>query len=279
MAKWYKTNLGKAAIAGTVGLGAVQGLAGKEDAQNKLNSLMDYYNSLDSTLQAQYADQIAEQAKILQSRIDSSGGLETIQKYNEMVEGYDPNKYIYQADDFAYTSGVGDFLDPSADYRAKKAMEATQQSLAGQGSLFSGGAGRRIASEQSELASEEYAKSYDRLVKDKETAYKLYRDKIADTQAKLNAQETGYVNQMNLYGGLKKDIYNVQDTVAQQKLAALQQLQQNKLLTAEERAQITAQQKELGSGFWSDVNAGIGGWQGEAEAGSNLYGSLYGFKK
>lgn len=279
MAAWYKGNVGKGVTTALVGLGAVQGMQANDEAKAKLKSLTDYYDSLDDTLKAQYGESIKKTADALQERIAQSGGLDTISKYNEMIGGYDPSKFATATTDFEYGKKIEDFNDPAMQYRMDAAKKATEQSLAGQGNLFSGGAGRQLAEEAQTMASEEYGKSYERMTQDKATAYQMYRDKIADVQNQLKQQESGYLTKLGLYGGQKQDIYGAQDTARLAEQRALETLQQNQLTTGSERAQVEASKKELGSGFWGDVEAGVGGWQGEAKTGANIYGSLYGMKK
>lgn len=258
-----------AAMAGSAVLGGVGSYLSSESSKDALNSQLAYLKSLSPQLQSQYSDQIKMIEDKLSQRVESAGGEETVAKYQSMVQGYDPNKYVYSGDDFAYTSGVEDFQDPAAAYRMKAAQDARQSTLAAQGNLFGGGAQRQLEAEAQELASQEWEKSYSRMSADKQSAYQMYRDKVADTRSALSQQEQGYLNQLGLIGQQKEDIYGAQDTAQTNQLAALQQYQQNTLNLGQSIAGVQAQKAGI-----STAGNVIQGILGGAGAGANIYGAF-----
>lgn len=255
--------------------GAVAGGAGSyfssESAKDALESQLKYLKSLSPQLQNQYQDQIKMIESALAQRTAAAGGEETLTKYQEMIQGYSPEQYAYAPEDFTYTSGVEAFQDPAAEYRMKAAQQARQSSLAAQGNLFGGGAQRQLEAEAQELASQEWAKSYERMQADKQSAYQMYRDKIADTRASLSQQEQGYLTKLGLLGQQKSDIYSAQDTALANQLQALQQYQQNVLNLGQTTAGVEAQKAGI-----STTGNVIQGIMGGASTGANIYGS---FKK
>lgn len=260
-----------AAMAGSAVLGGVGSYLSSESSKEALNSQLQYLKSLSPQLQLQYGDQIKMIEDALTQRVDSAGGADTISKYQEMIEGYDPNEYGYTADDFVYTSGVEDFQDPAAAYRMKAAQDARQSTLAAQGNLFGGGAQRQLEAEAQDLASQEWEKSYSRMTADKQSAYQMYRDKVADTRSALSQQEQGYLTQLGLIGKQKEDIYGAQDTALNNQLAALQQYQQNTLNLGQSIAGVQAQKAGINTA--GNVIQGI---LGGASTGANIYSSFKG---
>lgn len=260
-------------IIAAMGAGALVGGVGSylssESSKDALSSQLKYLKSLSPQLQSQYQDQINAIESSLAKRVEASGGEDTITKYNEMVTGYNPGQYAYTPEDFTYTSGVENFQDPAAAYRMKAAQNARQSSLAAQGNLFGGGAQRQLEAEAQELASQEWAKSYERMTSDKQSAYQQYRDKVADTRASLSQQEQGYLKQLGLIGTQKSDIYSAQDTATANQLAAMQQYQQNQLNLGTSIAGVQANKDSI-----STLGNILGGVSSGLTAGANIYGAL-----
>jgi hypothetical protein len=250
-------------------LGGVGSYFSSEASTDALETQLKYLQSLSPQLQAQYSDQIATITSALNQRTASAGGDETLAAYQSMVSGYDPSDYTYTAEDFAYTSGVDDFQDPAAAYRLKAAQDSRQSTLAAQGNLFGGGAQRQLEAEAQELASTEWAASYDRMTADKQSAYQIYRDKVSDTKDSLTQQEEGYLTQLGLLGNQKDDIYSAQDTANENYLTALQQYQQNMLNLGVTSAGVQAQK----SGISTTGNV-LTGILGGINTGSNIYGAI-----
>jgi len=258
-----------AMMAAGAAAGGVGSYLSSESSKDALESQLDYLKSLSPQLQSQYQDQIKMIESALAQRTTAAGGEETLEKYQKMVEGYDPTNFAYTPEDFNYTSGVEAFQDPAAEYRMKAARNARQSSLAAQGNLFGGGAQRQLEAEAQELASQEWAKSYERMIADKQSAYQMYRDKIADTRASLSQQEQGYLTKLGLLGQQKSDIYSAQDTALANQLQALQQYQQNVLNLGQTTAGVEAQKDGI-----STVGNVIQGITGGASAGANIYGAI-----
>src|SRR5574343_376992 len=105
----------------------------------------------------------------------------------------------------------------------------------------------------------------------KQSAYQMYRDKIADTRASLSQQEQGYLTQLGLLGQQKSDIYSAQDTALANQLQALQQYQQNVLNLGQTTAGVEAQKAGI-STTGNVIQSILGG----ASTGANIYGA---FKK
>ena len=264
------------------GLGAVTGGVGgyftNEANKDALKNQLAYLNSLPEKLKAQNKERI----DLIQSKLDevekSAGGEVAVQNYYDLLKGYNPDQYVYDPatqEQFKYGKTEADFVDPGAKYRQDAARKATESSLAGQGNLYSGGAGRQLDAEAQDLASQEYAKSNERMVADKTTAYQQYRDKVADIKAKLAGQGAGYMQKINYAEIPKNDIYAARTTASGQKLTALEQSQQNDLDLQNTIAGVQQQRDKI-SGWQGTAGSILNGATGGATAGSNIYSALKG---
>lgn len=263
------------ALAGVAGggaiLGGIGGALNSNAEEAALRKQIAYFKSLSPKLQEQYGDQINAIEGALNTRVTQAGGEEAVQNYYGLVEGYDPNKFTYKPEDFNYAKNINDFQDPGAQYRMDAARRQTEASLAGQGNLFSGGAGRQLMAESQELASQEYDKSYTRMYNDKQSAYQQYRDKVADTRASLDQQEKGYLNKIGFANQNKNDVYTAEDLSTTRKLTAQEQYQQNNMNLGNTVAGLQAQKDSI-----STTGAVLQGMAGGATAGSNVYSAFTG---
>lgn len=260
-------------LGGSAALGGIGGYLSNESAKDALDKQLEYFKSLSPKLQAQYADRIKQIEDARLQVENSAGGEDAVRSYYDMLKGYDPTKYIYEPTDFEYTKTEKDFMDPAADYRNRQAIKATEQSLAGQGNLFSGGAGRQLAAEASDRASTEWSASNERMTKDKQTAYQQYRDKVADIKDKLSGQRTGYMNKLKLAEIPKTDVYSARETATGRKLTALEQQQQNELDIGNTVAGIQSQRDKIG-GWQGALSSIIAGGTGGASTGANIYSAI-----
>ena len=143
------TGLGLAAGAGAL-VGGVGAMMGNEAEKSALSKQLRYLKSLDPKIQAQYKDRINLIQNQLNQAEQSAGGEGAVQDFYSSLKAYDPNKFIYDPatqEQFNYGKTEKDFVDEGAQYRQDAAAKATQDSLAGQGNLFSGGAGRQLMKE------------------------------------------------------------------------------------------------------------------------------------
>lgn len=75
---------------------------------------------------------------------------------------------MYQNDGFQFSGDVGDYFDPAANQRVDAAMTAIDNVAASGGNRFSSDYVNRVANKQQALASEEWERAYDRLMKDRQ---------------------------------------------------------------------------------------------------------------
>ena len=269
------TGLGLAAGAGAL-VGGVGGLMANEAEKSALSKQLRYLKSLEPKIQAQYQDRINLIQNQLNQVEQSAGGEGAVQDFYSSLKAYDPNKFIYDPatqEQFNYSKTEKDFVDAGAQYRQDAAAKATQDSLAGQGNLFSGGAGRQLMKESQDYASQEFAASNARMVADRENAYKMYRDKVSDIKDKLSAQSTGQIQQIKFKEIPKTDIYGARTTASGQNLSSLDTLQQNQLDLSNTIAGVQSNRDKVG-GWQGAASSFIGGATPGASAGANIYSAL-----
>jgi hypothetical protein len=253
------------------GIGGIGGYLSNSAAQDAIAKQRQVINKLSGQAKIDAQTKLDIAQKALDTRVAQSGGQQSLDKLQELISGYEGMDVTVKPEDFVYGKDVKEFFDPAAEFRQKQAAKATQESLAGQSNLYSGGAGRQLQAEGQELASEEWGKSYERMTADKNSAYQQYRDKIQLAQANLQnvlGKQTGMID---IYGQKKKDIYGAQDLNTQQQLDINEQLSQNLMNLGLSKAQI-----EAAAAGNSTLGAIIQGATGGAIAGSNVYSAFKG---
>lgn len=175
------------------------------------------YNSLANQVQEYYKNR------------GSLGTKEDVNEYKAAIEGYNPEDYIYNFDEFKYDKTKEDFLNPYYKQIIGDAAQKAQGSAAGAGMGRSTWAAQNIARAVAQKEDELYKTALNEYNQDRSQAYKEYADAITRNQTRLNALREGNQYKMSLEGDLAKDYYNTQDQamsdalkVQQDKLAAKQ---------------------------------------------------------
>lgn len=109
-------------------------------------------------------------------------------KYNDAVSNL--ADAIANYNDFEYTGGVNDFLDPARNQRVAAAMGSINNASASGGNRFSSNYLDKLAAKQQSLASEEWRAAYDRMMQDR-------RQQLAEWQSRQNK-----INNMGTLAGL-----------------------------------------------------------------------------
>lgn len=122
-------------------------------------------------------------------------------QYNQALENYQ-NAMGNGPDQFSYGGSVNDFYDKFANQRSQQAMNA-MRNMGGQ-NLFSSDFMNNMAAKQQALASEEWAKAYDKMMQDRQ-------QQLAEWQAGQQAKQS-YIgnlgNLTNLYGNDRNQLAN-----------------------------------------------------------------------
>lgn len=213
---------------GEIVAGAVQGIGGlalgaydsyktreaKEKAQKELKKL-----GLESD--ASYATMLQDLTDYYANR-NTLGTAKDAQTYKDLIQGYDPNAYVYDFDKFDYNKSVEDFYNPYRDKIIKGTSDALQHTAAGAGLGRGTGAALNIAKGVADKDQELYNAAYNQYTDDRNTSYNQWSDYINKMQNKLNTLQQGYNTQVSMQGNLSDDYYKVQDAQMADKLKLAQ---------------------------------------------------------
>lgn len=136
------------------------------------------------------------------------------------------NSDTYQQGEFGYTGNINDFYDPAAALRVNQAMNAINNASASGGNRFSSDYINRVGAKQQALASEEWAKAYDRLMQDRQMQLSKYN---ANSQAgwnnynaKMDKVKTGLEQYGNDRNALMQGLGDVTTATMNNRLGGLQ---------------------------------------------------------
>ena len=170
------------------------------------------YDDMTAKADAAYAQNEADLQRYYQTMADKYGGDEA--KRREAIERY-LNGEPVQVQDFSYDKSVEDFFDPAAGMRAQNAMTAINNAAGSEGSRFSSDFLNRQAAKQQALASEEWEKSYDRLMRDREAQMNQWRANADNERANAAAADERVKAAIDIYGqGSEKADQALADLIA-----------------------------------------------------------------
>lgn len=141
---------------------------------------------------------------------------ENSSKYNDALQNV--ADAIGNYGDFEYTKDVNSFLDPAREQRVSSAMNALNNASAAGGSRFGSSYLNKLAAQQQAMASDEYAKAFDRMQTDRSNAmqeWQTQQNKINN----LNMLANLYGNDRNQLSSALGDYYS---NMANQNTADLQ---------------------------------------------------------
>lgn len=141
----------------------------------------------------------------------SLGTQEDVNNYKADIEGYNPEDYVYDFDDFNYTKTKEDFLNPYYSKIIGDTRDQIQHTAAGAGLGRGTGAALNIAKGVAEKEDELYKTAMEEYNQDRDFEYQKYADAITNNQNKLNAIREGQQYKIGLEGDLAQDYYNTQD--------------------------------------------------------------------
>lgn len=187
--------------------------ASEEAAEKEYESRKQALNELRRQGQitdAEYDSMLQDVQNYYASR-GSLGTQEDVNKYKADIEGYNPEDYVYDFDDFNYTKTKEDFLNPYYSKIIGDTRNQLQHSAAGAGLGRGTGAALNIAKGVAEKEDELYKTAMEEYNQDRDFEYQKYADAITNNQNKLNAIREGQQYKIGLEGDLANDYYNTQD--------------------------------------------------------------------
>lgn len=167
------------------------------------------------------------------------------------------NSPVYQNKDFTYGNDINSFLDPAANQRVDAAMAAIENSAAGSGSRFSSDFINRVGARQQAMASEEWEKAYDRLMKDRQQALNEYSINSQNQWNNYNAMNARNQYAVDAYG---KDREAYTGGLGDALSAGI--ANRNAVLQSQANAIAGAANAQQGTSGW-DLLGGLGGAGGQ----------------
>lgn len=138
----------------------------------------------------------------------SIGSKQDVSKYTELVADYDPNEFVYDAEDFDNNYNVDDYYAPNREALIEKTGNAVQARAAGAGIGRGTGAANQIATAVADKNEDLYRDALAAMNQDRQFAYNLWNAKIQQGQNRLNQLKSAKDTQLSLYGGLAEDFQN-----------------------------------------------------------------------
>lgn len=155
----------------------------------------------------------------------SLGTADDVNEYKAAIEGYNPEDYVYDFDEFKYDKTKEDFLNPYYNKIMSDTANQVQHTAAGAGIGRGTGAVLNIAKATTEKSDELYKTALQEYNTDRSQAYQEYADAITRNQERLNALREGNEYKIGLEGNLAEDYYDTQD----QTMSDLLKVQQDRL--------------------------------------------------
>lgn len=159
----------------------------------------------------------------------SIGTQKDVEAYQQLISEYDPNEFVYEAEDFDNNYNVDDYYAPNREALIEKTGDAVQARAAGAGIGRGTGAANQIATAVADKNEELYKDALEAMNQDRQFAYNLWNAKIQQGQNRLNQLKNAKDTQLSLYGGLAEDFQNWNQAQLQSELDLDKQKMNNQL--------------------------------------------------
>lgn len=176
---------------------AAGGIANYLEGKNKTDAAASMYDDIGSaaqdTVTANDAD-IARYNDFMRAMYGTAPA-----RYDSAVSDF-LNSEVYSNGDFNYGGNISEFFDPAANQREAAAMRAIEDSAASGGNRFSSDFLNRASGQIAAQSSEEWAKSYDRLMRDRQQQLTEYNANTQNGWNNYNAQNDRLKTAVSLFG-------------------------------------------------------------------------------
>lgn len=159
----------------------------------------------------------------------STGRKDDVTTYQNLVDTYDPNEFVYDAPEFEDNFDVNDYYAANKDAIIDKVADTIQHRAAGQGIGRGTGAANAIATGVAEKNEDLYKDALAARNSDRQFAYSLWQANIQNAQNRLRQLQEGKNTQLSLYGNLAKDYQDWQNAKFQTDLDLEKQKMNNSL--------------------------------------------------
>lgn len=194
------------------------------------------YDNAKSTLQDTLAQSGQTYAQILESIKGTGqnlqnqlGGSASVSDWINSIKEAGNKDYSVDSSkvsDFDWDKTVSDYLDPNASYMINQATQAAQNTLAGQGGLFSGGAGQQLQAVASDKARELYGDAQEQMNKEKSFDYSKLLDELNIDIGNVNReqnQDTAYSSNLgNVANAYQTSVSDTQEGINNTLLSQIQ---------------------------------------------------------
>lgn len=269
-----------AAVVGATIQGLISGIGAYQSADSKkkaLKKLQDYYESLPTELQNQYAERVKAVTAAYQPTIDAAGGEEAVKAYYDFIKGFKPEDFVYTPEEYVDTTGtIESFMDPALAYKQEQGRKQLEMSAANKGNLFGLGTAKQLAADSEARASLEYQAAADRKSAEETKRYGRYTDSVTRARQTLVDKLAAFNAAAGFKGTASTAVTEAQGKIAEGTTESLDILNANKL--AAEEAAKKAQVESQGINKWGEAfqAAGSGVTQG-ASTGINMANAYKGY--
>lgn len=213
--------IGAGATIGSSALSAYNSYQDRKDARNardKANEQIDEWQK--------EAEQILKEYNAGRTTLSSP---DTVTKYTQMRDSYDPSNYSYGVERFdKSTYSVDDYLNPQKDAILEDVAKAVQHTAAGSGLGRSSGAFKAMNRAAVEKSEQLYDKAYERMAAERDFDYGEWTNYINQVQKKLDTEKQDYKDQLEMLRGDIEFDQSGTDAATQSRLSLLQSLAQSR---------------------------------------------------
>lgn len=216
-------------IGGGVGLaaGLFSAWEQEQDEKKKQEILEKAAQQLNSS-----TDELKALANQYYAEHPSTGRESDVTRYQNLVDDYDPNEFVYDETKNPFDADkydVNDYYAANKDAIIDKVADTIQHRAAGQGVGRGTGAANAIATGVAEKNEDLYKDALAARNADRQFAYSLWQANIQNAQNRLKQLQEGKNTQLSLYGNLAKDYQDWQNAKFQNDLDLEKQKMNNSL--------------------------------------------------
>lgn len=169
-----------------------------ERAREAYNDIKDQANAVNNA----NAQDIARYQQLVQGTYGDNAA-----RYNQALADF-LNSDVYQNKGFSYNNDVSNFMDPYANQRVAAAMDAINNSAAAGGNRFSSDYINRVGARQQAMASEEWEKAYDKLMRDRNQQLTEWQANSQNNWNNYNATQDRAKYGIDQYGNAQNQYIN-----------------------------------------------------------------------
>lgn len=192
-------------VAIPIALAAASALSSMYDSDKNAERARETYDDIKNQATAvnnANAQDIARYQQLVQGTYGDNAA-----RYNQALQDF-LNSDVYQNEGFSYNNDVSNFMDPYTNQRVAAAMEAINNSAAAGGNRFSSDYVNRVGAKQQAMASEEWEKAYDKLMRDRNQQLTEWQANSQNNWNNYNATQDRAKYGIDQYGNAQNQYIN-----------------------------------------------------------------------